>query len=132
MQLVDADTGANIWAERFDKRIADQFLIQDDIRKKIISALSVKLSEEENKRIQGKYSASLEAYDYFLQGQASLIKRSSAEDNLQAQKLLQTAIDIDPGFARALGRWHWLMRMRFDLAGLMMLKLKLQQNPHWN
>jgi tetratricopeptide (TPR) repeat protein len=45
----------------------------------------------------------LEAYDYFLQGQASFIKRSSAEENRQAQKLLQTAIDIDPGFARAIG-----------------------------
>jgi len=101
VQLVNARTGVNIWAERFDRRTHDIFDVQDDIRKNILEALSVTLTQEERKRTQRRYTQSYAAYDLFLKGQASLITRASASDSQQAQQLMEQAIALDPNFARA-------------------------------
>ncbi len=101
VQLVDARTGVNIWAHRFDRETKHIFEVQDDIRKNIISALSVTLTKEEQKRTQRHYTDSFAAYDLFLQGQAKLVTRASASDNQIAQQLMEQAIQIDPNFARA-------------------------------
>lgn len=101
VQLVDAATGMNLWAQRFDRKITDLFSVQDDIRRNIINAMSITLTEEEEKREQRRYTNSFEAYDYFLRGQSSLIKRTSVNDNNQARDLMEKAIAVDPQFARA-------------------------------
>jgi len=101
VQLIDARTGVNIWAHRFDRETKHIFEVQDDIRKNIISALSVTLTKEEQKRTQRHYTDSFAAYDLFLQGQAKLVTRASASDNHVAQQLMEQAIKIDPKFARA-------------------------------
>lgn len=101
VQLVNAKTGANIWVQRFDRQTEDIFDVQDDIRKNILDALSVTLTKEEHKRSQRRYTNSFAAYDLFLQGQASLITRASANDSNKAQQLMEQAIALDPNFARA-------------------------------
>jgi len=101
VQLVDAATGINLWAQRFDRKTTDLFSVQDDIRRNIINAMSVTLTEEEQKREQQRYTSNFEAYDYFLRGQAALVKRASAGDNSQAQLLMEKAIALDSHFARA-------------------------------
>lgn len=101
VQLVDAATGINLWAERFDRHTADLFSVQDEMRRNIINALSITLTEEEHKREQRRYTSSFEAYDLFLQGQARLVTRASALDSQKAQELMEQAIRLDPGFARA-------------------------------
>ncbi|WP_455208659.1 winged helix-turn-helix domain-containing protein [Kaarinaea lacus] len=101
VQLVDAATGSNLWAQRFDRKTTDLFSVQDDIRRNIINALSITLTEEEQKREQQRYTHNFEAYDYFLRGQSSLVKRASANDNNQARELMEKAIALDPNFARA-------------------------------
>lgn len=101
VQLVDAATGSNLWAERFDRETKDIFSVQDDIRRNIIKAMSITLTEEEEKREQRRYTSNFEAYDYFLRGQSSLVKRSSAKDNKQAREYMIKAIALDPNFARA-------------------------------
>ena len=101
VQLIDAAAGTNIWAQRFDRETRDIFALQDDIREKIINALSVTLSNEDKRREQARYTASFDAYDLFLQGQAKLVTRASAEDNREAQRLLEQAIALDPNFSRA-------------------------------
>lgn len=103
VQLVDAVSGINIWAQRFDRDAKDIFQVQDDIREKIIDTLSVKITEEEQQRNQRRYTNSFEAYDYFLRAQHSLIRRSSAKDYQKTRDLLQKAITIDPEFTRAYG-----------------------------
>lgn len=100
VQLIDANTGVNIWAQRFDRQTKDIFSVQDDIRKNIITALSVSLTAEERNREQVRYTSSFEAYDVFLQGQAKLVSRTAA-DNKQAQELMRRATELDPNFARA-------------------------------
>jgi len=101
-QLVDAATGFQIWAERYDREMKDVLDVQDDIVVKIVNALSVELTEAERQRSARRYTINIEAYDEFLRGQ-SLYVRSAPEDNLQARALFQQAIDRDPGFARAYG-----------------------------
>lgn len=101
-QLVDAATGFHLWAERYDRDMKDVLDVQDDITAKIVSALSVKLTEAEMRRSAQRYTVNIGAYDEFLRGQA-LYVRSTPEDNLQARALFQQAIDHDPGFARAYG-----------------------------
>ena len=101
VQLVDTATGSNLWAQRFDRNTTDLFSVQDDIRRNIISAMSITLTEEEKKREQRRYTNNFEAYDYFLKGQSSLVARASALDNDQARDYMKKAIALDPNFARA-------------------------------
>ena len=63
--------------------------------------MSITLTEEEEKREQRRYTNNFEAYDYFLRGQSSVIKRASATDNHQARELMKKALALDPNFARA-------------------------------
>jgi adenylate cyclase len=102
VQLIDAKSGVNIWAQRFDRETEDIFAVQDDIRKNIINTLSITLTKEEQSRTkQSPSTSSFAAYDLFLQGQASLVTRASAKDSRVAQQLMEQAIQLDPHFARA-------------------------------
>ncbi len=101
-QLIDASTGHHLWAERFDRKLEDVFALQDEITQKIVTALSVKLTEEEHKRLAQRHTSSIEAYDYFLQAQALLNLRTRRE-NERARTLYQRAIELDATFARAYG-----------------------------
>jgi TolB-like protein/DNA-binding winged helix-turn-helix (wHTH) protein len=102
VQLVDAATGYQIWAERYDREMKDVLDVQDDITTKIASALSVKLTEAERQRIARRYTINIAAYDDFLRGQFHFV-RGTPEENLQARAYFQQAIEQDPGFARAYG-----------------------------
>ena len=99
-QLIDALTGNHLWAERYDRPWIDVFALQDDLTENIISALSVKLSQEQQAQLAKRYTDSPQAYDYFLRGQA-LFFRYSEEGNREAREMYQRAVDLDPGFARA-------------------------------
>jgi adenylate cyclase len=100
-QMIDAHRGSNIWAEQYNRPLSSLFDIQDEVRAKIVSALSQKLKQADFRKDQKRYTNSYEAYDLFLQGQSHLIKRASAVDNRQAAENIERAIAIDPGFARA-------------------------------
>jgi len=65
-QLVDATTGHHLWSERYDRPLQDLFALQDEIRQKIVTALKVKLTPEEQERLKRYPTDNLEAYDYFL------------------------------------------------------------------
>lgn len=101
VQIIDAERGTNLWAEQYNRPLTSLFDIQDEVRSRIVSALSVKLNNGETKQEQKRYTDNYHAYDMFLRGQSNLIKRASAEDNSLAREQLEQAIAIDPGFARA-------------------------------
>lgn len=101
VQMIDAHRGSNLWAEQYNRPLSSLFDIQDEVRAKIVSALSQKLTQADASKDQKRYTNSYEAYDLFLQGQSHLIKRASAVDNRLAAEQLERAIAIDPGFARA-------------------------------
>lgn len=99
-QLIDAGSGINIWAERFDGTLDNIFAFQDAVTSDIIAALKVKITDKERTRLAHKYSNSIEAYDLFLHGWQSLWL-SSREGTLEARDYFQKAIELDSSFARA-------------------------------
>jgi TolB-like protein len=99
-QLVDATTEGHLWAERYDRDLKDIFSVQDEVTQKIVAALAVKLTEDEQKLLVHKYTDNLEAYDSFLQGMEYL-HRYTKEANVQARQMYKRAINIDPNFAPA-------------------------------
>lgn len=98
--LVDNHSHHHLWAESYDREITAVFEVQDDITAKIVSTLSIKLTEEEKKRVAHRYTKSIKAYDQFLRGQA-LYTQHTSNEILLAREHLQQAILLDPNFARA-------------------------------
>ena len=72
-QLIDAETGAHLWADHFDGAIEDMFDLQDNVTSSVVGAIAPKLQREEIKRARRKPTESLDAYDYYLRGLASAV-----------------------------------------------------------
>jgi adenylate cyclase len=107
-QLVDALNGHHLWAEKYDRSIDDIFAVQDEITKKIITAMQVKLTEGEQVQAAARGTNSLEAYLKCLQGN-ELANQINPESNALAKQLAEEAIALDPDYAWAyyvLGRTH--------------------------
>ena len=100
VQLIDAVSGKQLWAERFDTPMQQLFHVQDKIRSKVIEALAVPLTQEEKRFAARRYTKSIEAYNSFLLARESY-GRHTREGSEQARQHLETAIAIDPEFARA-------------------------------
>ncbi|HJY82273.1 MAG TPA: tetratricopeptide repeat protein [Candidatus Binatia bacterium] len=113
-QLVDATTGRHLWAERYDRELQDIFTLQDELTRRIVGALQVKLTAQEQGRLGRVPTENLEAYDYYLRGKADW-ERGLQEANGQARHLFEHAIALDPQFALAytvlgltyLREWLW-------------------------
>ena len=101
-QLNDVATGSHIWAERYDRALADVFAVQDEITEAIVAAIEPQLYAAECFRAQRKPPSSLDAWDLVMRA-LSHYWRLTRQDNLVAQALLEKAIAIDPDYGRALG-----------------------------
>ena len=99
-QLIDAATGAHIWADRFERDMTDIFALQDNVTLAVVSAIQPKLLQAEIAQATRRRPEHLTAYDYFLRAlqQAILATR---EGVAEALRLLQRALELDPGFAGA-------------------------------
>lgn len=99
-QLIDIATGDNLWADRFDRGIADVFAVQEEMSREIVKALGVQASAAERERMTRPPTANLEAYDTFLR--AELAARTGRRDGLrEALALYEKAQTLDPAFAEA-------------------------------
>jgi adenylate cyclase len=105
-QLVDATTGGHLWAERYDRELQDIFALQDEVTQKIVFALKIQLTPEEQARFRQAPTDNLEAYDSFLRGQA-YFWRFTREANVQARQLFEKAIELDPQYAGAYAVLSW-------------------------
>ncbi len=101
-QLNDAATGSHIWAERYDRGLADVFAVQDEITEAIVAAIEPQLYAAENFRARRKPPDSMDAWDLVMRA-LSHYWRVTRQDNLVAQALLEKAIAIDPNYGQALG-----------------------------
>jgi len=99
-QLIDAHSGGHVWANRFDGAIADVFALQDEVNHNIISALEVRLTEDEEARMGRVETTVPEAYDVLLRG-VERYNTFTRESNLEARQLFERAARIDPNYARA-------------------------------
>ena len=101
-QLIDVATGGHIWAERYDRDLADVFAVQDEITEAIVAAMEPQIYAAENFRARRKPPESLDAWDLVMRALAHFW-RVTREDNIAAQELLERAIAIDPNYGQALG-----------------------------
>ncbi len=101
-QLNDAATGRHLWAERYDRAIADVFAVQDEITEAIVAAIEPQLYAAENFHAQRKPPDSMDAWDLVMRA-LSHYWRVTRQDNMVAQALLEKAISIDPNYGQALG-----------------------------
>jgi tetratricopeptide (TPR) repeat protein len=101
-QLIDVATGSHLWAERYDRSLADVFAVQDEITEAIVAAIEPQLYAAENFRARRKPPENLDAWDLVMRA-LSHYWRVTREDNLAAQALLEKAIAIDPNYGQALG-----------------------------
>ena len=99
-QLIDAGTGAHLWADRFDGALEDIFDLQDQVTTSVVSAIAPKLEQAEVERAKRKPTESLDAYDYFLRGTESLYVQTR-ESTIEALPLFHKAIELDPDFSSA-------------------------------
>jgi len=108
-QFIDAQDGTHLWADRFDRDLADFFLLQDDVVGRIVSALAGVLPS--SRALPRQRATNLEAYDLFVRGRVQVML--SLESNRVARALLQRSIELDPGFADAHAwlaisyLWNW-------------------------
>jgi adenylate cyclase len=109
-QLVEAESGKHVWAERYDRNLADIFALQDEITEAVTIALVPAIADAEQRRALRKPPGSLDAWAAYQRGLWHLSK-ASEEDNALAEKFFQRAIDLDPifvggytGLAAALNR----------------------------
>ena len=105
-QLIDASTGAHLWADRFDGSLADIFDLQDQVALGVVSAVTPKVERAEIERAKRKPTDSLDAYEYFLRGMASFYQRSRGAID-EALRLFYAAIGRDAEFASAYGMAAW-------------------------
>src|SRR5262245_47025101 len=101
-QLVDASSGAHLWADRFDGAIDDVFDLQDKVTASVVGAIGPKLEQAEISRAKRKPTESLDAYDHYLRGMAGL-HQGTKESTSEALQLFSRAIELDPDFASAFG-----------------------------
>jgi TolB-like protein/Tfp pilus assembly protein PilF len=104
-QLIDARTDSQVWAERYDRELADVFAIETEVAEKIVAQLQAKISPVEKAAIGQKPTADLTAYDRYIRAKTlittAVFSTPHAESLSEAVRLLNEAIERDPAFALA-------------------------------
>ena len=109
-QLIDARTGGHLWADRYDGSMTDVFALQDQVTRKIIAGLAVKLTSTEKNARSHKGTFNTEAYDAFLQGWEHY-QRFKVDDFIKAIPHFQRAVELDPNYGHAyaaLASLYWI------------------------
>jgi len=107
-QLIDATDGKHLWAERFDRDLEDVFAVQDEIAQIIVAKLPRHLEAADLNRAKRKTTENMAAYDYLLRGKVHHQRRTK-DDNAQAVRMFEKAIEHDPEFARAYALKAWAL-----------------------
>ena len=107
-QLIEAATGSHVWAERYDRDLEDIFAVQDEVTRSIVAAVPGHVESDIVKASRRKPTESLGAYDHYLRG-VEIVNRWRNDDIPQAMAEFESAVKLDPNFARAhasLGHMH--------------------------
>ena len=100
VELVEAETGRQLWADRYDRDLADIFAVQDEVAGKVVATLVGQIEDTGRRRAAGKHTSDLAAYELVLLGEHSL-REFTKDGVLRARALFQQAIEHDPENARA-------------------------------
>lgn len=99
-QLIDTNTGAHLWADRFEGLLENIFELQDQVASAVVGAIDPKLLEAEMARVKRKPPANLDAYDCFLRA-SDYVYQWTPEGDQEALRLFYKAIELDPDYAQA-------------------------------
>ncbi len=99
-QLIEAETGNHVWAERYDRELEDIFAVQDEVTRSIVGVLPARVQEDVAERASRKPTNNMKAYEFMLQAK-SIRDSFGAEDTARARRLFEKAIELDPRYARA-------------------------------
>ncbi len=100
-QLIDAQTGSHLWAERYDRDLKDIFSVQDEITQRIVTSLAPRIEAEDLDLAKRKAPDDMRAYDFYLKAKSLVDTPRSPADLKQARDYCDRAIHIDPSYARA-------------------------------
>jgi TolB-like protein/class 3 adenylate cyclase/Flp pilus assembly protein TadD len=100
-QLIDAETGAHLWAERFDRDLADIFAIQDELTQHVVGAIEPEILMGEGRRIARRPTENLDAYECHMRGMWFHNPQMTEQQFSEAIHWQRRAIELDPGYARA-------------------------------
>jgi len=115
-QLIDAATGNHIWAERYDRKLADIFAVQDEITERVVATIEPELYAAEHLRSQRKPPESLDAWECVIRA-LSCIALSSLAGYNEAEALCRRAITVSPNYGQAHSLLSWLLLRRTDWSG---------------
>jgi tetratricopeptide (TPR) repeat protein len=112
-QLIDAETGNHLWAERYDRELADIFAVQDEVTEAIVAAIAPEIGNMERQRAQRKAPESLDAWDLYQRGLAAYYASTEVGLN-SAIEQFDRVNEIDPTFAPAFAmaagaRWRYAL-----------------------
>ena len=116
-QLIDAATGAHVWAERYDRRLEDIFALQDEITLSVVGAIEPSLRDAEIERVKRKRPDSLDAYDLVLRA-IPHVYVAMPEEAAKALPILEKALALEPSYAGAHGLLAWCHEILFVRSGL--------------
>src|SRR4029077_17638024 len=103
-QLVDAQNGSHIWAERYDRRLDDVFLVQEELTRSIVRAITPQITETELAKVRRRNPASLSAYELAVRANAPALDAwTRPEFRQEALRLPEAALAVDPASIMALG-----------------------------
>jgi len=115
-QLIDAETGAHLWANRFEGSMDDIFAFQDQITASVIGAIEPSLRRAEIERARRKRPNSLDAYDFYLRA-LPYAYANTPQDSEEALRLLQEALAREPDYPAAQAHAAWCYEQRFQRGG---------------
>ncbi len=99
-QLIDAASGAHVWADRYDRELSDIFAVQDELTREIIAALKIQLKAGEKALLGGAGTKNVEAHDFFLRGRELILgNKRDREMFEQSNAYFRRAIALDPDYA---------------------------------
>jgi adenylate cyclase len=105
-QLIDAETGHHVWAEKFDRQIEDIFDVQDEITTRIAGTIIPELESFENRRSAIKRTEDLNAWDFYLRGMQTFYDET-CEGTAESLEMFQSAVEADANYCDAWARLGW-------------------------
>ena len=111
-QLIEAASGAHLWAERYDRALDDVFALQDEITLSVVGAIEPSLRSAEVERVKRKRPENLDAYDLVLRA-LPLAYAAMPDEADKALRLLERALSLEPDYAMAHAMAAWCHEQRF-------------------